>query len=78
MINKMDEVLERALCTLQVNNAANRRSIYNRARQSLVEQLRKVTPPMSIREISNRQLMLEAGIQRIEAKELERLRAPAG
>lgn len=78
MINKMDEVLEKAVGTLQVNNAASRRSIYARARASLVEQLRKVMPPLSIREIANRQLMLEASIQRIEAKELDRLRGPAG
>lgn len=78
MFNRLDEVLAKAVATLPENTARSRRTIYARARVSLVEQLRKVDPPLSVREISDRRLMLEAGIQRIERQELSRLNGAMG
>ena len=52
-----------AAATLDKNTAASRRLLYERARASLVTQMRKLDPPLTESEIRREQFALEEAIQ---------------
>ncbi len=61
-------LLKRALSGLDNNTLEGRRSVYERARHALVNQLRTVTPPLAEADITRERLALEEGIRRVEAE----------
>jgi hypothetical protein len=61
-------LLKRALSGLESNTLEGRRSIYERARHALVNQLRTVTPPLAEADITRERLALEEAIRRVEAQ----------
>jgi len=65
--------LRTAAATLDKNTAACRRALYERARTSLVTQMRKFDPPLCDSEIRHEQFALEEAIRRFEAEKLSRL-----
>jgi hypothetical protein len=62
-----------AAATLDKNTAALRRALYERARTSLVAEMRKLDPPLTDAEIRREQFALEEAIRRLEAEKLSRL-----
>jgi hypothetical protein len=58
-------LLTRAVATLDRNPEA-RRSVYDRARQALLAQLRSMNPPLAESEITRERLALEEAIRRVE------------
>src|ERR1700674_336113 len=60
-------LLKRALTGLDNITAEGRRSVYERARHALVNQLRTVTPPLAEADITRERLALEEAIRRVEA-----------
>jgi hypothetical protein len=62
-----------AAATLDKNTAASRRLLYERARASLVTQMRKLDPPLTESEIRREQFALEEAIRKLEAEKLSRL-----
>jgi hypothetical protein len=62
-----------AAAVLDKNTAACRRALYERARTTLVAQMRKLDPPLSDSEIRREQFALEQAIRRLEADKLARL-----
>jgi uncharacterized membrane protein YccC len=66
-------LLAYAAATLDKNTAALRRAFYDRARTSLVAQMRKLDPPLPQSEIRREQFALEEAIRRFEADKLSRL-----
>lgn len=67
------ELLRRAIEALAENNGAARRTVYERARSALVEQLRAVDPPLPAREITQHRLKLEDCIRQVEQEATEAL-----
>lgn len=67
------ELLRRAIEALAENNGAARRTVYERARSALVEQLRAVEPPLPAREITQHRLKLEDCIRQVEQEATEAL-----
>lgn len=59
-------VLKRAVGGLEHESVDVRRSIYDKARAALLGQLRAITPPLSMEEISRQRLELEEAIRRVE------------
>jgi len=62
-----------AAATLEKNTAASRRALYERARTSLVAQMRKLDPPLTESAIRHEQFALEEAIRRLESEKLSRL-----
>ena len=62
-----------AAATLDKNTAVCRRALYERARTSLVAQMRKFDPPLRESEIRREQFALEEAIRKFEAERLSRL-----
>ncbi len=59
-------VLKRAVGGLEHESVDVRRSIYDKARAALLGQLRAITPPLGMEEISRQRLELEEAIRRVE------------
>ena len=66
-------LLAYAAAILEKNTAASRRALYDRARTSLVVQMRKLDPPLTESAIRREQFALETAIRRLEAEKLSRL-----
>jgi hypothetical protein len=64
-------LLMRALSGLERSTLEGRRSVYERARHALVNQLRTVTPPLAEADITRERLALEEAIRRVEAQVAE-------
>lgn len=61
-------LLSRAVTGLERNSPEARRSVYDRARQALLKQLRSMNPPLAESEITRERLALEEAIRRIESQ----------
>ena len=61
-------LLKRAMSGLDNSTLEGRRSVYERARHALVNQLRTVTPPLAEADITRERLALEEAIRRVEAE----------
>lgn len=61
-------LLVRAISSLPQKTGENRRAVYDRARATLVRQLRSVDPPLPEGEITRERLALEESIRRVEAE----------
>ena len=66
-------LLAYAAAILEKNTAASRRALYERARTSLVVQMRKLDPPLTESTIRREQFALENAIRKLEAEKLSRL-----
>ena len=60
-------LISRAVAGLERNTGENRRSLYERARNALLDQLRSITPALSETEITRERLALEEAIRKVEA-----------
>jgi hypothetical protein len=61
-------LLARALKGLERNTSEARRSVYDRARQALLNQLRSASPPMADADITRERLALEDAIRKTETE----------
>ncbi|MBD8876884.1 hypothetical protein [Roseibium polysiphoniae] len=61
-------ILKKTIASLPENNGAARRSVYSRARNAIVNQLKAYEPPLSPSEITSEQLRLEEAIRKVEAE----------
>jgi len=61
-------ILKRTIASLPESNGAARRSVYSRARNAIVNQLKAYEPPLSPSEITAEQLRLEEAIRKVEAE----------
>lgn len=59
-------VLRRAIAGIDPNVPETRRSVYDKARNALIGQLKAVDPPLTTAEISRQRLELEEAIRRVE------------
>ena len=66
-------LLTYAAANLDKNTAGLRRALYERARTTLVTQMRKLDPPLSESVIRREQFALEEAIRKLEADKLSRL-----
>src|SRR5215813_3858370 len=67
-------LISRAVAGLERNTGENRRSLYERARNALLDQLRSITPALSETEITRERLGLEEAIRKVEADVARRMR----
>lgn len=67
-------LISRAVAGLERNTGENRRSLYERARNALLDQLRGVTPPLSETDITRERLALEEAIRKVESDVARRMR----
>jgi hypothetical protein len=67
-------LISRAVAGLERNTGENRRSLYERARNALLDQLRSVTPSLSETDITRERLALEEAIRKVEADVARRMR----
>ena len=67
-------LISRAVAGLERNTGENRRSLYERARNALLDQLRNVTPALSETDITRERLALEEAIRKVEADVARRMR----
>jgi hypothetical protein len=68
-------LIARAVAGLDKNTGDGRRSLYERARQALVAQLRGVTPALNESDITRERLALEEAIRKVEAEAARKSRA---
>lgn len=61
-------ILKKTIASLPESNGAARRSVYSRARNAIVNQLKAYEPPLSPSEITAEQLRLEEAIRKVEAE----------
>lgn len=61
-------LLARAISSLPQKSAESRRAVYDRARATLLRQLRSVDPPLPEGEITRERMSLEDAIRRVEAE----------
>lgn len=61
-------ILKKTIESLPENTGAARRSVYSRARNAIVNQLKSYEPPLSPSEITAEQLRLEEAIRKVEAE----------
>lgn len=61
-------ILKKTIGSLPENTGATRRSVYSRARNAIVNQLKAYEPPLSPSEITAEQLRLEEAIRKVEAE----------
>ena len=59
-------VLKKAVSGLSVDSSDARRSVYEKARNALIGQLKAIDPPLTTSEISRQRLELEEAIRRVE------------
>jgi hypothetical protein len=59
-------VLRKAIGGLDNNQADARRTVYDKARNALIGQLKAVDPPLTTAEISRQRLELEEAIRKVE------------
>src|SRR5258707_14467658 len=59
-------VLKKAIGGLDSNQAEARRTVYDKARNALIGQLKAVDPPLTTAEISRQRLELEEAIRKVE------------
>src|SRR5258706_15491043 len=59
-------VLRKAIGSLDGNAADGRRTVYDKARNALIGQLKAVDPPLTTAEISRQRLELEEAIRKVE------------
>jgi hypothetical protein len=59
-------VLRKAIGSLENNQADARRTVYDKARNALIGQLKAVDPPLTTAEISRQRLELEEAIRKVE------------
>src|ERR1700736_5115708 len=59
-------VLKKAIGGLDNNQAEARRTVYDKARNALIGQLKAVDPPLTTAEISRQRLQLEEAIRKVE------------
>ncbi len=59
-------LLKKAVAGLEAGSEDIRRSIYDKARQALVGQLKSINPPLTTAEISRQRLELEEAIRKVE------------
>ncbi|MFY9625300.1 MAG: hypothetical protein WAJ91_13065, partial [Rhodoplanes sp.] len=74
-------LIAKAVAGLEKNTGEARRTLYERARNALVTQLRSVNPPLSESDITRERLALEEAIRKVEADAARRARTgamPAG
>jgi len=67
-------LISRAVAGLERNTGENRRSLYERARNALLDQLRNVTPALSESDITRERLALEEAIRKVESDVARRMR----
>jgi hypothetical protein len=67
-------LISRAVAGLERNTGENRRSLYERARNALLDQLRSVTPALSETDITRERLALEEAIRKVESDVARRMR----
>jgi hypothetical protein len=65
-------ILKKTIASLPESNGAARRSVYSRARNAIVNQLKAYEPPLSPSEITAEQLRLEEAIRKVEAEAAQR------
>ncbi len=70
-------LISRAVAGLERNTGENRRSLYERARNALLDQLRSVNPPLSETDITRERLGLEEAIRKVESDVARRMREEA-
>jgi hypothetical protein len=73
-------VLKKAIGGLESNQADIRRTVYDKARNALIGQLKAVDPPLTTAEISRQRLELEEAIRKVEREAVANppaIRAPA-
>jgi hypothetical protein len=73
LMTKYYPVLKRAVDALENGTAATRRTLYERARTALVEQLRNMKQPLPQAEITRERLALEEAVRKIEMEAVQRL-----
>jgi hypothetical protein len=61
-------LISRAVAGLQKNSGENRRTVYDRARNALLTQLRGIVPPLPESDITRERLALEESIRKVEAE----------
>jgi hypothetical protein len=67
-------LIARAVNGLDKNTGENRRALYERARNALVNQLRSVDPALDESDITRERLALEEAIRKVEAEAVKRAR----
>ena len=67
-------LITRAVAGLEKSTGEGRRTLYERARNALVEQLRSVDPPLSETDITRERLALEEAIRKVEAEAVRMMR----
>ncbi len=67
-------LIARAVAGLDKNTGENRRTLYDRARNALVAQLRSVEPALNESEITRERLALEESIRKVQAEAAKRTR----
>ncbi|MGA8989096.1 MAG: hypothetical protein WB500_01690, partial [Rhodoplanes sp.] len=67
-------LIAKAVAGLEKNTGEARRTLYERARNALVTQLRSVNPPLSESDITRERLALEEAIRKVEADAARRAR----
>lgn len=70
-------LIAKAVAGLEKNTGETRRTLYERARGALVNQLRSVNPPLSESDITRERLALEEAIRKVEAEAVRRARVGA-
>ena len=70
-------LIAKAVAGLEKNTGEARRTLYERARNALVTQLRSVNPPLSESDITRERLALEEAIRKVEADAARRARTGA-
>jgi hypothetical protein len=68
-------LIARAVAGLEKNTGDGRRTLYERARQALVAQLRGVTPALNESDITRERLALEEAIRKVEAEAARKARS---
>jgi hypothetical protein len=69
-------LLKRAVDGLEKSTGEARRTLYERARTALVDQLRGMNPPLAEAEITRERLALEEAVRKVEAEAARRMREP--
>jgi len=67
-------LISRAVAGLEKNTGEARRTLYERARTALVDQLRGASPSLSESDITRERLALEEAIRKVEAESARRMR----
>src|SRR5262245_39599355 len=67
-------LISRAVAGLEKNTGEARRTLYERARTALVDQLRGATPALTESDITRERLALEEAIRKVEAESARRMR----